>query len=221
MKRLALLLVIAGTSLHAQELVIGASLPETTIVDDSGRVRSTAEWKGTPTILAPIYVRCPLACPMIARGLKRGAAESSASASTYRVVLFSFDPRDTPADLRNFREQHQIPLAWTVATAAHKGDERRMLDALGYRYGEAGGHYTHPNAVIALTPDLKTAKVLFGTTYDIDAALDVARGGHDWIGQYGGWMLGVLLLVFLLSVVYLVTLVSGRHAASGVVADRL
>ncbi len=189
-------------------------LPNIDVVDDNGRVRSTAEWRGTPTILAPMYCRCPLACPLIAEGLKRGAASSSASPSGYRVVLFSFDPHDTPADLRRFRERHQIPLSWTIATAARNGDARRLLDAAGYPYGEAGGHFTHPNEVIMLTSSLDVAKVLPGTSYDIDGALAIARGRSDWIGRYGGWMLAALLFVCLLSVIYLMTLTSSTHASA-------
>lgn len=208
----ALALIAAATSLHGEEFILGVRIPDIEIIDDSGRTRSTAEWKGVPTILAPLYTRCPLACPMIAQGLKRGVAQADASSSSYRVVLFSFDPRDTPADLRRFRERNRIPLLWTVAAAPRKGDARRLLDAVGYRYGEAGGHFTHPNAVIALTPDLTTAKFLLGTTYDIDDALAASRGGRDWIGRYGGWMLALLLLVCLLSAVQLVTLLGLRSA---------
>ncbi len=204
-----LILILAAVSLQGEEFILGVRIPDIEIIDDNGRTRSTAEWKGVPTILAPLYARCPLACPMIAYGLKRGVAQSDASSSSYRVVLFSFDPRDTPADLRRFRERNQIPLAWTVAAAPRKGDARRLLDAIGYRYGEAGGHFTHPNAVIALTPDLTTAKFLIGTTYDIDDALAASRGRRDWIDRYGGWLLA-LLLVSILSVIYLVTLLGLR-----------
>jgi cytochrome oxidase Cu insertion factor (SCO1/SenC/PrrC family) len=211
---LALLLfapaIAYGTGVVSSEFVAGKPLPNIDVIDDAGRVRSTAEWSGIPTILAPMYARCPVACPLIAAALKRGVAQSSASPSAYRVVLFSFDPHDTPAGLRRFREREGIPLAWTVAAAAHPGDARRMLDAIGYRYGEAGGYFTHPNEVIALTADLKTAKALVGTTYDIDDLLAAARGGGDWIGRYGGWVLALLLLALLLSAIHLVTLFTAR-----------
>jgi cytochrome oxidase Cu insertion factor (SCO1/SenC/PrrC family) len=211
---LALLLLVPsiafGTGVVSSEFVAGTPLPVIDIIDDGGRVRSTAEWKGIPTILAPMYARCPVACPLIASALKRGVAQSSAAPSTYRVVLFSFDPHDTPADLRHFREREGIPLAWTVATAAHPGDARRMLDGIGYRYGETGGYFTHPNEVIALTPDLKTAKALIGTNHDVDDLLAAASGGGDWIGRYGGWILALLLLALLLSAIHLVTLFTTR-----------
>jgi cytochrome oxidase Cu insertion factor (SCO1/SenC/PrrC family) len=207
---LALLLfapaIACGTGIVSPEFVAGKPLPIIDIIDDSGRVRSTADWKGIPTIVAPMYARCPVACPLIAGALKRGAAQSSAAPSTYRIVLFSFDPHDTPADLRHFREREGIPLAWTVAAATHPGDARRLLDGIGYHYGETGSYFTHPNEVIALTSDLKTAKALIGTSYDVDDLLAAARGGRDWIGRYGGWMLALLLLALLLSAIHLVTL---------------
>lgn len=182
------------------------------MVDDGGRVRSTDEWRGTPTIIAPMYCRCPLACPLIAKGLKRGIAESNTSPAAYRVVLFSMDPRDTPDDLRRFRERHQLPLGWTLVTTKNP---RAFLDSLGYRYADANGLFAHPNAVIALDRNLKPAKYLFGTQYsgrEIDEAIAIASGRRDWIGQYGGLLLAMLLLIALLSAVYLVTLVgSGRR----------
>jgi len=180
------------------------------VIDDAGRVRSTDEWRGTPMIVAPMYCRCPLACPLIAKGLKRGIAESKTSPADYRVVLFSMDPRDTPEDLRRFRERHQLPLSWTLVTTKNP---RPFLDALGYRYADANGLFVHPNEVIALDRNLKPVRYLFGTQYsgrEIDDALAVARGRRDWIGRFGGVMLAGLLLIALLSVVYLVTLVSSR-----------
>jgi len=202
--------ITMATGVVSSEFVAGRQLPNIDVIDDAGRVRSTAEWNGIPTILAPMYARCPVACPLIAAALKRGVAQSSASPSAYRVVLFSFDPHDTPAGLRRFREREGIPLAWTVAAAAHPGDARRMLDAIGYRYGEIGGYFTHPNEVIALTADLKTAKAIVGTNYDVDDLLAAARGGGDWTGRYGGWVLALLLLALLLSAIHLVTLFTAR-----------
>jgi protein SCO1 len=188
-------------------LALLAALPNIDVVDDSGRVRSTAEWKGVPTIVAPMYARCPLACPMIAQALKKGVARSDAPPVSYRIVLFSFDPHDTPEDLRRFRERQKIPLNWSIVAPTKKGDARLFLDACGYRFGEVRGAFTHPNAIIALTADLEVAQFIIGTNYDIDAALVTARGSTDWIGRYGGWMLALALFACLLSAVYLVTLI--------------
>jgi len=195
-------------------LLLAVSAPVINVIDDAGRVRSMNEWRGTPTILAPIYTRCPLACSLIVQGLKRGVAESkSATPGNVRVVLFSFDPRDTPEDLRRFRERHKVPLSWSVARANDPADTRRLLDALGYRFGEAGMIYTHPNEIIVLDAGLRPAKVLLGTTYDIDDALAVARGRTDWLGRYAGWLMALLLFTALLSAIWLTSMVLTSRGA--------
>jgi protein SCO1/2 len=195
--------------------IVLAVLPAINVTDDNGRTRSTAEWSGVPTIVAPMYARCPVACPLIAEGLKRAVAESNASPASYRVVLFSFDPRDTPRDLQLFRERHRIPLAWSMVTT--KGnDARRFFDALDYRYGDAHGLFTHTDAVIVLSADLRQAKVLYGTNHsgrDIDGALAIARGRQDWIGRFGGWILALLIFVAMLSAIALVTMTGPRVPA--------
>jgi len=182
--------------------------PNINVMDEYGRQRSMSEFRGSPVLLAPMYAHCPLACPMIARGLKKGLAQSSASPTSYRVILFSFDPRDTPADLQLFRDRQQLPLSWTIVRANNSADAHRFLDALGYRYADTNGLFNHLNAVVALTPELQPAKFLLGTSYrgrDIDDALRVATGRRDWIGKYGGFLLGTLLFTALLSMIYIVS----------------
>lgn len=196
----------ADVALDRAEYAAGREIPMIDIVDDNGTTRSLASFKGAPMILAPIYTSCPLACPTIANGLISAAAKSDESPSTYRVVFLSFDPKDDVAALRRFRERLGVPLAWTIATAK-PADVRRLLDAVGYSYGEANGQFTHPNLVIAFTPELRTAKYMMGTTYDLDEALAVARGATDWTQRYGALGLSLLLFVCISSLVYLVFLI--------------
>jgi len=161
------------------------------IVDDGGRTLSIAEWRGTPTIVVPMYTRCPLACPAIAENLKRATADMDVN--SYRVVFFSFDKRDTTADLRAFRDRHQLPLAWTLANASEP-DTRLLLESLDYRVSSA---MSHPNAVIVVKGDaVKTFNA-------VDDALAFARGGNDLLGLFGGAALAVALLVCTLSAVLL------------------
>jgi protein SCO1/2 len=202
---MTLILLAALAGVIPQQYTVGQAVPRVEIVDDSGRTRSLDSLQGAPTLLVPMYTRCPLACPTLVASLKRGVAESAAPADSYRVVLFSFDPRDTPADLRAFREHQRVPLAWTVATA-RPADARRLMESIGFRWTDAGGSIFHPNLVVALSPELKAAKYLFGTEFsgrEIDAALSIARGGHDWIGRWGAYGLAALLLLAVFSAVYL------------------
>ncbi len=202
----------ADVALERAEYAAGREIPMIDLVDDNGTTRSLASFKGAPLILAPIYTSCPLACPMIANGLTSAAAKSDESPGTYRVLFLSFDPKDDVAALQRFRERQRIPLAWTIATAK-PADVRRLLDAVGYSYGEADGQFTHPNLVIAFTPELKTAKYMMGTTYDLDEALAVARGAKDWVHRYGALGLSLLVFACISSLVYLVMLFQ-RHGSS-------
>ena len=189
------------------------STPNIDVMDEYGRQRSMSEFRGSPVLLAPMYAHCPLGCPLIARGLKKGLAQSNASPTSYRVILFSFDPRDTPADLQLFRERQQLPLSWTIVRANSNADAHSFLDALGYRYADTNGLFNHLNAVVALNPDLQPAKFLLGTTYsarDIDDALRIATGKRDWIGKYGGFLLAMLLFTALLSLIYIISTISLR-----------
>ena len=196
----------ATGSIVPQEYGAGLEIPMIEIVDDRGETRSLESFKGAPLILAPVFTSCPLACPTIANNLIAAAAESDESLSGYRVVFLSFDPDDDVAALRRFRERQRVPLPWTIARAAPQ-DVRRLLDALGYSYRKVDGSFVHPNMVIAFTPELKTAKFMMGTSYDLDEALRLARGRKDWVHSYGAITLSTLLLVCISSLVYLVVLI--------------
>lgn len=151
-----------------------------------------------PTIVVPLYTRCPVACPMIVAGLKRALAESSARPGTYRVVLFSFDPRDTPADLRQFRQRHHLPADWIVASAKEPAIHE-LMDFIGFRYAQTGGGFTHPNMIAIVTPDLKLAGVLNGTEYRA-ADIDRMLAGRNWLDRYTGPVVALLLFACMASV---------------------
>ena len=179
-----------------------ASIP---FVDDTGRTRSVEEWRGNPAIVVPMYTRCPLACPLIAENLRR--ATLNLDPASYRVIFFSFDPRDTPRDLHAFRDRHQLPLAWTMAVA-NRADALRFFDSIGFRSSET---MSHTSEVVILTPDLDIAKIAYGTNIDastIESGLAVARGGRDWLGTFGDVALAGALLLAILASIHLVTLLS-------------
>ena len=168
------------------------------IIDDTGRSRSIDEWRGTPTVVVPMYTRCPLACPTVAENLKR--ATLNMNVDSVRIVFFSIDPRDTPENMHAFREQHRLPLAWTMATAS-AGDTRQFMESIDYRFSDT---LTHPNAVIVLSRDLKSAASFEASA--VAAALNVARGGNDWLGRFGPFALAIVMLVCTLSAIAIVSL---------------
>jgi cytochrome oxidase Cu insertion factor (SCO1/SenC/PrrC family) len=182
------------------------------IFDDRGAVHSTDEWRGLPVIIAPVYTRCPVACPLITAGLKRAITQSKARPGTYRVVIFSFDPRDTPADLHRFRQRHNLPIDWTVASARGP-DIRALMDSIGFQYAQIRGGYSHPNIVVGLTPELRVSKVLNGTEYragDIDDII----AGNEWLDRYSAPLFALLLFVAITSIGYLAALTARGRTRS-------
>lgn len=164
--------------------------------DDTGRVRSLSEFSGFPVVLLPIYTRCPGACIANVDQLKTALAGSSADPRQFRVLLFSFDPIDTPEKLRTYRAREKIPLGWFVGTASKQNIDA-FLESIGFQYGLAGKEFTHPNVILFLDPQLRIAKWIYGTEYssvDVDRALKVAAGESDWIGQHSEWLYTLLLL---------------------------
>jgi protein SCO1/2 len=168
--------------------------------DDRGAIHSTEEWPGRATIIAPVFTRCPVACPLITSGVKKALANRS---GTYRVVIFSFDPRDTPADLRHFRERHRLPADWIVASAREPAIHE-LMDSIGFRYAQVNGGYSHPNLIAGITPDLRLANVLNGTEYRV-ADIDAMLSGRDWLDRYAGPLVTLLLFAALVSAVILFT----------------
>ena len=174
----------------------GRSVTPTNWIDDTGRVRGLSEFSGFPVVLLPIYTRCPSACIANVDQLKTALAGSSADPRQFRVLLFSFDPTDTPEKLTTYRVREKIPLGWFVGTGTQQNIDA-LLESIGFQYGRAGTEFTHPNIVLFLDSKLRIAKWIYGTDYsgdDVDRALKVAAGESDWIGQHSEWLYTLLLL---------------------------
>ena len=158
--------------------------------DETGRVRQLSDFAGFPVVLLPVYTRCKTACIANTDQLKTALAGSSADPTQFRVLLFSFDPGDTPAALAAYRKRQNIPLAWSIGSAS-PADIEALLESIGFQSAKAGTEFMHSNLVVFLDPKLQIAKWLFGTDYsarDVDAALKIAGGKSDWFGQHWQWL---------------------------------
>jgi cytochrome oxidase Cu insertion factor (SCO1/SenC/PrrC family) len=163
--------------------------------DDAGHVHRLSEFAGFPVLLLPIYTRCRTACIANVDQLKKALADSSADPRQFRVLLFSFDSAETPSTLTRYRTRENIPLAWSVGTAA-QSDVDALLGSIGFQYGKAGTEFSHPNLLIFVDSKLRIAKWIYGTDYsgrDVDVALKIAIGESDWIGEHSEWLYALLL----------------------------
>ncbi|MBI2963308.1 MAG: SCO family protein [Deltaproteobacteria bacterium] len=158
--------------------------------DETGKTVRLAEFFGGPPVLLTLaYARCPMLCPMVLEGLVRSLRPLSWNVGEqFRMITVSIDPRETP-------EQAAARKAKLVADYGRPGaargwhflvgDEgavRRLTEAVGFRYGydAANDQYAHAAVLMALTPQGKLSRYLYGidfTPRDVRLALVEASEG--------------------------------------------
>jgi protein SCO1 len=152
---------------------VGESLPlDLAFRDERGTsVRLGDYFDGKPVILVPAYYRCPMLCTLVIEGVARALkALTFGAGADYQLVVFSFDPRETPADARADKA-HAVDLydrpgseAWHFLT----GDAQSigaLTRALGfrYKYDQARGEYVHASTLVLATPQGRIARYLYTT----------------------------------------------------------
>ena len=112
-----------------------------------------------PTLLLPIFTRCAGTCPVTAATLKQAIPGASAD---FRVVLLSFDPHDTAADLRSFRKRLGLPSAWLVVRSVDARATRELFDDLQFPVMNSEGGSNHPDQTFVFSPKGVWAATLSG-----------------------------------------------------------
>src|SRR5689334_13343818 len=128
------------------------------VLDEQDRQQDV--WSGGgPTLLLPVFTRCGGSCPLTAAALKQAMRGASAD---FRVVLLSFDPRDTAADLRSFRKRLDLPSEWLLVRSIDAAATRELLDVLEFRVMSAGPDFNHPDQTFVFSPKGLWAATLSG-----------------------------------------------------------
>ncbi|HVS02221.1 MAG TPA: SCO family protein, partial [Thermoanaerobaculia bacterium] len=152
---------------------IGERIPlDLAFRDESGESVRLGDYFGDkPVLLVPAYYRCPMLCGLVLEGVSRSLKVLAFGAATdYQLVVFSFNPEETPADAAA-RKERALALygrdggdpGWHFLT----GDQEaiaQLTRAIGYRYGfdAARGEYVHAAGILALTPDGTIARYFYG-----------------------------------------------------------
>lgn len=106
-------------------LTPGEAVTDAPLVDETGRARRLADWRGRALAVTFIYTRCPLPnfCPLMDRHFKAVQDQLRADpalADRVRLLSISIDPEhDTVAVLaRHARAVQADPLIWSFLTGA-------------------------------------------------------------------------------------------------------
>ncbi len=171
---------------------IGAQVPMDLRFTDSfgDEVRLGDMFDGKrPVLLILGYYDCPLLCDLIFTSVTDGIEEIGLDVGKdYRVLAVSFDHTNTRQQAQEKREfyatlyQRKTPKdAWVFCTS-EPGAVRDLATAVGYRYRflPEQGEFSHPAAIMFLTPEGKVASYMEGVKFpsrDLQLALMDAGTG--------------------------------------------
>lgn len=165
--------------------------------DQQGRsVRLGDLLNGQPTLLVPLYYRCPNVCGAALSTLfSQLANQPYRLGRDFQVIAFSFDPRE---DVGAAREelaklsQHLPALADEPGVHLLTGDasaSQALADSIGfgYRFDPQQQQYAHSSAVAVVTGDGRLSRWLYGLGYQpSDLRLALTEAGQGKLGGHQG-----------------------------------
>jgi len=194
---LSFLLVLAS---HAQfteenELVgiyekLDTTLPANVqFYNEQGELVTLVSLIDKPTVLVLVYYTCPGICSPLLDGIADVITRMDLTlGEDYQVITISFNPEETPELARdkkvNYVKQVKKEInedAWMWLT----GDSANiyaLTNTIGYHFIKQGQDYIHAAAIMAISPDGKVTRYLYGTyvlPFDLKMAIAEASAGRS------------------------------------------
>ncbi|MGE0703758.1 MAG: SCO family protein [Vicinamibacterales bacterium] len=128
--------------------------------------RLSALWQDKPVLLVMVFSRCVGTCSPFLRSLKAAVSDAGGAGNTYQIVVLSFDPADTLADVQAMAKDVGIePDTGWIFGIAPPADIRRLAEATGFwfRWDRTIAQYDHPSMVVAIDRG-RVLRMLVGAT---------------------------------------------------------
>jgi protein SCO1/2 len=163
-----------GAKAGAMLLKDGDPVPNTTFLDENGKRRELASFKGSAVVLTFIYTRCPMPtfCPLMDRNFAALQEKLKADRElNVHLLTVSFDPEtDTPAVLKKHAQGlHADPKIWTFLTG-----DLDTIDQFANRFGMSIQRSLDEKQQVNITHNLRTAIL------DREGNLVKSYTGNDW-----------------------------------------
>lgn len=163
----------AATSEAAWRLAVAARpqpLPDTTLIDQSGRSFRLSALRGRPVLVEFFYTSCPAICGLLASQFQAGFERLTAEPEGPGVLLLSvsFDPdRDTATELADYAARLGVDgRIWRVARVSDPAELQSLVDAFGVVVlPDGAGGFIHNAAIYLVDAEGRLARI-----YDPDAA---------------------------------------------------
>ena len=154
----------------------GAAVPNAAFIDQDGRERDFASFRGSNVVVTFIYTSCPMPtfCPLMDRHFAtiQSKLKMDPSLGNVHLISVSFDPvRDTPAVLKTHATALGAdPKYWTFLTG-----DRDAVDQFAMRFGVSVSR--DMNDPLNITHNLRTAII------DARGAFVKAYTGNEWMPE--------------------------------------
>jgi protein SCO1/2 len=169
--------------------MLGAHIPlDLTFFDEQGKPVKLADLVTKPTIIAPVYYRCPNVCHFLQGDLARVLPEIKLKAGEdYQVISISFDETEKPELALRSRNTYYAAMknqypdqAWRFLTG-ELDTILQLTNTAGYHFQKVGSEFLHPVAFFVVSPKGLIIRYLHGTHVvpkDLTLALYEAKAGR-------------------------------------------
>ena len=123
-------------------------------------------WQAKPVLLTMVFTRCAGVCSPFLRSLQSAVSEAGGLGTDFRVLVLSFDPKDTLADMQMMADSLSVKSDpnWIFGVAS-PADIGRLAEATGFwfQWDQPSQQYDHPAAVETIDRG-KVVRMLVGAT---------------------------------------------------------
>ncbi len=167
---------------------LGRTIPlDLSFVNDKSEHVTLRQLINKPTILSFVYFDCPGLCSPLLEGVGDVIRKtpSMVLGKDYQVITVSFNYRDTPQKAKEkktkFVERYSKNNkdGWIFLTT-DSTTILKITDATGFKTKAVGLDFVHPSAIIAISPQGKITRYLYGITYlTNDFKLAIIEAGKE------------------------------------------
>lgn len=140
-----------------------------------------------PTILSFVYFDCPGLCSPLLSGIADVVSHTDMKlGKDYDIITISFNTQDTPEKARE-KKQNFVQKIGTDSRGSWKyltgelHNIQAITEAVGFKYKPMGVDFSHPSAIIVVSPEGKITRYLYGLNYlpfDLKMAVIEAKRGE-------------------------------------------
>lgn len=182
--------VSAATDALAQDTVmrgqgayreIGETLPEFTLLDQTGKAVPGSRFRGKQVVVNFIYTRCPIATMCPAATLKMMALQKAAHTAGVKdleLVSITLDPEhDTPGVLKEYADVRGIDTSNFTFLTGPDAAVRQLLAQLGVIREFEGATIKHSLSTILINEAGKISYRQDGSTWKVDGFIEHLKKG--------------------------------------------